>query len=319
MSDTIITQSERTSTMTTLTHQRENCTLSLDLFSITQTSEHTSGELCSDFCINNAPYFALKREGKLWQIWQGCCNSWNCPKCGERRAKAEYGRIIEGVRQIALNRQICFITLTSRGQGLSLSEAESIYLPATNRILTAMRTRARRDGQDWYYVQVTERQKRGHPHSHILTTWTPHDLREGHVTKWRTNQSGLKVSVQEPALRSDWLQERCISAGLGEQYDISIVREPEAVSRYVAKYLFKPSMLSDVWPKNWQRIRYSNSWPKLPEMQSEAVPLVSEDDWRELAKKALVLHVHDQASEDKAKHMLAGRSDVLLRRLQSET
>lgn len=289
---------------------------SLDLFSITQTSAFfvkSCAALKQAFCINNAPYFAMKlATDKSFAIAQGCCNDWNCPKCGQKRAKKEYGRIIEGCREIAKKHEIYFITLTCRGKQLSLEAAENGYGKWTNRLLTACRTRAKRENQFWSYVQVTERQKRGHPHSHVLTTWKPHDLRLGTVDKWQTLPSGRKTRSAVTALRSDWLEARCVSAGLGDQYDISKVDTVEGASRYVAKYLFKDSMFETIWRKKWQRIRYSNSFPKLPEMKSDAMALVTEDDWRELASKALIVRPTDAAVMDKVKLMFMN-DDIIIR------
>jgi hypothetical protein len=68
-------------------------------------------------------------------------------------------------------------------------------------------------------------------------------------------------------------------AGLGKMVDISEIGSPVAVAVYVAKYLFKDAMQT-AWPKGWKRIRYSQSWPKLPEHKhSIAFPVMRPDDW----------------------------------------
>ena len=296
--------------------EAESVCTSLDLFSTTQTSEERTRVVLAvkdeKICINNAPYFAVKLTEKSYGVMQGCCNDWNCPKCGEKRAKAEYGRIIEGCREIAKKHAIYFITLTCRGADLSLSEAEDGYYSWTNRLLTACRTRAKREKQFWTYVQVTERQQRGHPHSHVLTTWRPHDLYLGTVDKWQMI-NGCRTRVEVDALRSDWLKERCISAGLGDQYDISKVDSVEGASRYVAKYLFKESMFTTIWRKGWKRVRYAQSFPKLPAMKTDAMPLVTEDDWQALAKNALVLKPINQQVHDHIQFMLMGH-DIILKK-----
>jgi len=96
-----------------------------------------------------------------------------------------------------------------------------------------------------------------------------------------------------PALRSTWLAGEVVKAGLGEQYDISFVESAEGASRYVAKYLFKQSMFETNWPKGWRRVRYSQSFPKLPAKKTDAFVLLSSDDWLKLAKKAVVVNCHD--------------------------
>lgn len=199
---------------------------------------------------------------------------------------------------------------------MSLSESQENYYAWTNKLLTACRTRATRAEEAWHYVQVTERQKRGHPHSHILTTWKPHDLVDGFITKWHT-EGGRRVKELVPALRSPWLEQRCISAGLGNQYEISQVRENEAASRYVSKYLFKPEMLETVWPKGWKRVRYSQSFPKLPEPETEAIALIKAEHWLELAKQAVVVTPRDQAAAEMCDAMLWGH-DVLIKTSKSK-
>lgn len=293
---------------------------SLDLFSISQTSELASVTYAPknrlDKCVNNAPFFAWQSTEYGWQIAQGCCNDWSCPKCGIKRAKAEYGRIVEGCRELAKENELYFITLTCRGRDMSLEEAEKNYLTWTNKVLTAMRTRAKRSDEAWHYVQVTERQKRGHPHSHILTTYKPHDLYIGTVEKW-SMVNGQRVKELVPALRSDWLQERVISAGLGNQYDISQVESVEGASRYVAKYMFKPTMFTDEWSKNWRRVRYSQSFPKLPNVKTDAIALIKPEHWLGLAEHAIVVNPRDEASLEECHAMLWGH-DVLIRPLKSE-
>ena len=122
--------------------------------------------------------------------------------------------------------------------------------------LDAARQRCKSNQQEWIYVQVTERQKRGHPHSHILTTFTPGDLVTGNVEKYSTDNKGNRVKKLVECLRSPWIQKQVVRAGLGDQYDISQVETVEGASRYVAKYMFKDTMFGTHWPKNWKRVRY---------------------------------------------------------------
>lgn len=233
-------------------------------------------------CDYAAPLFAYETGYRTNVLLQGCCNHWDCKRCGILRAKEEYGRIVQGARQIALNEELWFVTLTCRGRQLSVADAEAHYLEWTQRFLNAAREKARRLGQAWYYVQVTERQKRGHPHSHILTVFHPYDEIASKRTKWRTDNTGKRIYEQVDLLRSDWLSKEVIRAGLGSEYDISSVRSVEAASRYVAKYMFKSCMFT-IWPKGWKRVRYSQSWPKLPELKSDAIPVLTDRDLINLA------------------------------------
>lgn len=277
----------------------------LDQFSTSPTGLVASLSKSAEWCVNHAPFFAYTTDGKAWTVTQGCCNDWTCPRCGKMRAKEEYGRIIEGCKQIAQETGLRFITITTRGRDLPVREAEDNYLEWTNRFLDACRQRSKRDGQKWHYVQVTERQKRKHPHSHFLTTFHPKDLYLGHVYKWTTDSKLGRIQTREIALRSDWLQGQVIRSGLGEQYDISLVQTVEGAARYVAKYLFKASIFSTKWPAGWKRVRYSQDFPKLPERDTTAIVLLKWVDWFNLACDAETVRCTDEPSLTMAKNVLA--------------
>lgn len=245
------------------------------------------------YCDYNAPFFAHKIEGKRYGVTQGCCNHWDCPRCGRMRARREYGRMVEGIRKLSHHNTLFFITITCKGKEMSHEQAEAGYLKWTNRFLDACRQKAKRGRQEWAYVQVTERQKRGHPHSHILTTFCPMDLRDGVVSKWVENGRGGMVQAQVAVLRSAWTAGQVVKSGLGEQYDISFIESAEGASRYVAKYLFKQSMFETNWPKGWRRIRYSQSFPKLERKPTDCFVLLGSEDWKKLAKQSVVVNVSD--------------------------
>lgn len=287
---------------------------SLDLFSTSQTKTGAFPvsvcDASSAICLYYAPYFAYKKEGKFYGVSQGCCNHWDCPRCGLLRAKQEYGRIVEGCLLLSKTRPLYFITVTCLGREISVHEATEKYLEWTNRFLTACRTKAKREGQEWYYVQVTEKQKRGHPHSHFLTTFSPNDLREGEKDNWR-RKGGILVNERIPCLRSDWLQSIIISAGLGSQYDVSRVKTAAAASRYVAKYLFKPTIFTAVWPKGWKRVRYSQSFPQLPERETNAFVLLARSDWQKLASLATAIVTDSPQTKEQVLWELRGH-DVLV-------
>ena len=277
---------------------------SLDLFSTSPTKEGFCSDFSSQKCSYNAPYFAYQAEGKVWNVVQGNCHHWDCPKCGIGRAKQEYGRIVEGCRNLAQHGRIFFITITCKGRGLGVKEAEANYLTWTNRFLDACRQRCKRSGGQWCYVQVTERQKRKHPHSHILTTFDVGDIFSGYVEKWIQTKEGKKRKENVSALRSRWIQKAVISAGLGREYDISIVETVEGASRYVAKYLFKDSIFTTDWPPRWKRVRYSQSFPKLPERKTDAFVLLQHADWYRLASKAVVVNAVGYEAFEEARNQL---------------
>jgi hypothetical protein len=242
----------------------------------------SKGQKSMASCDYAAPLFAIPTNDSQYLLVQGNCNHWDCGRCGILRAKHEYGRIVQGAVDLAEDYELWFITLTCKGRHLSVKDAQENYLEWTNRFLTAARTRAARRGQMWSYVQVTERQKRGHPHSHILTTFTPGDTMASKRTKWHVDNAGRRIYEQVDLLRSKWLQTEVLTCGLGSEYDISKVKTVQAASRYVAKYLFKDSMLTK-WPPGWKRVRYSQSWPKMDTANTDAIPVVDKTDIMHLA------------------------------------
>lgn len=276
----------------------------LDQFSTSPTKEDFCSNLSPQKCSYRAPYFAYKAEGKIWNVTQGNCHHWDCPRCGPGRAKQEYGRIVEGARSMAAEGTIAFITITCKGRGLGVKEAEENYLTWTNRFLDACRLRAKRSHQKWCYVQVTERQKRKHPHSHILSSFVPDDMHLAHVPKFQAVEQGRRLPTQNLSLRSPFIGKQCIRSGLGSEYDLSLVETVEGASRYVAKYLFKDSIFTTDWPKRWKRVRYSQSFPKLPERETEAFVLLQHADWYNLAKVALVVNVSDLDTYEEARNQL---------------
>lgn len=286
----------------------------LDLFSTSQTNansvKHKKGSTdrkIYDICANNAPYFAYEIAGKVWGVIQGCCNDWTCPRCGQQRAREEYGRIVAGAREIAKSSDLYLLTITCRGKEMDYETAQHGYLEWTNRLLTRLRSSAKRDSKPWAYASVTERQERNHPHSHFITTYCPADciyIPKG-GRKYFYSQM-VWFPAKHNTLQSQYLERACVECGLGWQYDISRLESVEAGSRYAAKYLFKADVFHTVWPKGWRRVRYSQNWPKLPEVQSTAIILLSNDDWDNLARKALVVKTKDDGAhvfaEGKLRH-----------------
>jgi len=292
---------------------------SLDLFSTSQTKSkiakkkgRPTDKRIYDSCMNNAPLFAYQIEGKKWGVVQGCCNDWNCPRCGQQRAREEYGRIVAGAREIGKTNKLYMMTITCRGKEMDYETAENEYLLWTNRLLTNLRTESKRSGKAWFYASVTERQKRKHPHSHYLTTYCPGDavfLAKGEPKDYLS--SGNVFPAKHDTLQSYSLETACIKCGLGEQYDISELQSVEGASRYVAKYLFKETIFSDEWPRGWRRVRYSQNWPKLPNLKGDGMILLTALDWLALAKRAVRITTKDDGIRKTCERALRG-NDIII-------
>lgn len=236
-------------------------TQALDLLSTSQTRP--------EICPFGAPFVALIIDGAP-RILQTCCNHWECPVCGLVRARQEYRRIVHGCEVLSVEHKLYFWTLTCRGREISLAKAEANYYAWTNVLLTNARTKATRAKLFWAYVQVTERQhkNRAHPHSHIITTFLPNDA----VLTKDANGGDAYISP--------WFSRANSSSGLGEQHRITLVKSASAVSRYVAKYMFKDTM-TETFPPKWKRVRYSQNFPKSPVLVADiAIVLTDKSMWR---------------------------------------
>ncbi len=263
----------------------------LDLFSTSPTTALQERQFASYPCIHHAPYFAYETEQKTWHIKQGNCHYWDCPRCGLGRAKEEYGRMVNGCTMLAENHALYFITITCKGKEITHEFAEENYGAWTNRLLDACRLKAKRANSEWHYVQVTERQKRLHPHSHFITTFAPSDCRSKNVSKWKIQPDGSGRYITRNSLRSVWFEAQLARSDLGAQYEISKVESAEGASRYVAKYLFKPSIFTADWPAGWKRIRYSQSFPPAKARETNAIVLLTQEDWYKLAKRTAFVTV----------------------------
>lgn len=296
----------------------------LDQYSTSQTDLCFSSLNEAVDCAYNAPLICFPQrlaKGEIWRLERGNCHHWDCPRCGVKRAKKEYWRIVNGATALEKGgHSLYFLTVTCRGRELKKEDSEAGYLEWTNRLNTNMRTAAKRNSQAWHYVAVTERQKRGHPHSHYITTFLPKDSR--HVSKkmWITAQNKAKLVIateereDETHFESEWLQKAVVSAGLGAIHDLTKVRSAAGVSRYVAKYLFKDTLLTE-WPKGWKRVRYSQEWPKSDEFKPDdrAFPVIEKQDWYKVNKVNAAVITSDDIVWNMATHR--GVNNVYLYRI----
>lgn len=271
--------------------------ISPDLSSEIEFELEQSRALQAKRCSNNAPFICYPAGPGQWYLIQGCCNSWLCPRCGQIRAREEYWKIVNGAKMLdEAGEALYFVTITCQGKELDLSKADDDYLLWTNRLLSAWRARTKKQGDTWAYVQVTERQKRGAAHSHMITCSVPADAIEFKENDWLPNGSIAK----HDCLYSQWFIDRNVSAGLGKMADITTIRNPIAVAVYVSKYLFK-DMQAALFPSKWKRVRYSQSWPKESVASCEgAFPVVRASDWRRVGELPGVVKTRDEVTYERA-------------------
>lgn len=309
--------------------KRRQKEVSLDLLSTSQTdtianakamglSEELSDQIAmaleqsfgiqEERCKRGAPFIYVKSATVGALVIQGSCNDWTCPRCGQIRARAEYGRIVEGARKLNEDgHALYFWTLTCRGAEMPLAEAEANYLTWTNRLLTSARTKATRASKFWAYAQVTERQERLHPHSHLIASYCPPDAVP--YAKGETLPNGR--AAKHDCLWSVWFRDANVKAGLGVECDISLINSPVGVATYVSKYLFKDAMVTQ-WGKGWRRVRYSRSYPKIEHPKAlDAYPLLTGADWARAGRENAVITCMDNASFLAAMANL--KSDTLIR------
>jgi len=253
-------------------------------------------------CYKDAPLICIPGNGvKENRIFQGCCNDWQCPRCGMMRANYEFARMTHGASElIKQGKKLAMMTITPKGK-IETEEAEQEYGKATNHLLTRLRDQVKNTGGDWFYVQVTERQRRGHPHSHFMCTFLPDDAflidDEKGYEYYKKAVAEVNALIPEemrfyPKEREDiaqgemysvWLALTAVDAGLGVQVNLSRVISYRSVVSYMAKYMFK-SALDTKWPKGWKRVRYSQSWPKFEEQDTEgAFAVLRAEDWKKVA------------------------------------
>lgn len=204
-------------------------------------------------CPFGAPIGAIINDGTP-RLYQTCCNHWNCPVCWRKMAARVRERIIYGaVVLAAMGYPLFFWTFTCRGRDLALEDADDGYYEWTNRALANLRYKAGKQKQPWVYVQVTERQQRGHAHSHFIHTFAPDDAEVFQDRKGRFTLSSASFLSA------------VVDAGLGPQCQITVIDSPEKVAIYISGYL-KKHINSDTFPAHWRRVRWSQHWPGLPKL-----------------------------------------------------
>lgn len=209
-------------------------------------------------------------------------------------AGAVRARVVHGAKTLAeAGKPLFFWTFTCRGRDLDLSTADDDYYAWTNKALTNLRQQAKRQGQPWAYVQVTERQQRGAAHSHFVHTFAPDDSEV-----WQDEGTGRFKLVSAAFLSA------VVASGLGPQCQITVIDTPEAVAHYISGYLEK-HVNEDVWPEHWRRVRWSRDWPDLPQVQAEySAVLRDRSDWNKADAVGVSFLAENETIYHYAKHRM---------------
>jgi len=255
-----------------------------------QLDQSSISQKSPDFCSYGAPYVAIIADGKA-RVFQTCCNHWNCPKCHVKLAAQVRQRMVFGADQLtARGMALYFWTFTCRGRDLDLETSDDHYYEWTNRALARLRAAAKREGQSWVYVQITERQRRGAAHSHFIHTYKPIDAFD--IGKHKGHTLYFSLSYHKAV----------VAAGLGPQCQITAIDEPGAVANYIGGYLTKHGA-TDKFPAHWRRVRWSAEWPKLPELIPEFVQLLTHRrDWDKADSQGVRFIAENEGVYAVAKH-----------------
>lgn len=127
--------------------------------------------------------------------------------------------------------RVDFVTITSHERLKDFAATETVWREAWDRLYKAIKRRA----EVFEYMVIPERHKDGRMHVHAL--WT--------------------ASVNQR-----WLKDNARKRGLGFMATVSEVKDSQAATRYVTKYVGKD--LGENVPKHFRRVRVSRNWAEIP-------------------------------------------------------
>ena len=120
------------------------------------------------------------------------------------------------------------------------------------------------------WLLTKERQKRGAWHYHVIVT-TSADIKtgfSGQIYNWWLDQRNQgkkrRLNTGNNYLRGLWLKNReaCVKYGFGIPHLIPMLSTPEAMARYVGKYISKHFETRKPEDKGVRLIQTSQGWPK---------------------------------------------------------
>jgi len=186
---------------------------------------------------------------------------WSCRVCGARNARRWNARLIHHMNTVDAYGWY-FLTITAhdkwRGKDASVQNLRQGWKKLYNRM---RRKYGRTD-----YAKVWEFHKDGSFHLHILYA--------------------RKVGKR-------WLRNNSRQCGMGYICDSSRSKNAGQVAGYVSKYMLKSFEHADKYPKSLHRIRVSNGWTKLPELEREEYDYMVNQTREGQDKSVALLKVHE--------------------------
>lgn len=182
------------------------------------------------------PWMRAKDEAnRVVVLFQPRCKSWMCAGCAEINKRQWAMRTEHGARVLAKRGlEIQFLTLTSH-EKLDPRETMAVWGDAWKKL----RTRAvRAAGAKVEYLMMPEKHKDGRLHMHAIETAN---------------------------LSTRWWKDNARECGLGYMAEEEEIESVGGAVFYVTKYVSK-SLEVEKWPRRWRRVRASQGWPKLPEL-----------------------------------------------------
>lgn len=176
----------------------------------------------------------INRTAKKVLLFRPNCKKWDCEYCSQNNARrwvfvAAHGAAL----MLSSGLELEFLTVTSH-EKLSPEKALKVLTKAWAKLSTRMR----RFEPVFEYFCITERQKNGKVHLHLIATCR--------ITK-------------------KWLKDNARECGFGYQCDAGHVKSIARVSQYTTKYLAK-ALTDTSWPIGFRRVRTSRGWPDLPDL-----------------------------------------------------
>lgn len=186
----------------------------------------------------NRPFVFSSRENGDVVVFKPNCGLWSCEFCGAQRAHLWFLHAWRGATVYKeAGKPLQFVTITVRGGTWRSQEASIRAFSASWPKLRKRATYEQKSELD--YIAIAEAHKNGVMHLHILAT---------------------------SELKKRWWKDNAFLTGMGYQADVSPVDSAARAAHYVTKYCTK-AIGAQLWPKGFRRVRTSQNWPKVADIE----------------------------------------------------